>query len=446
MSAPTASTPTLITLLRVYIPFALAYVLSYLFRSVNSVIFPSLEQDIPELTAGDLGFLTSMYFLFFTAVQIPLGVMLDRYGARRVQSGLILFAALGCIVFGAATSVAGLAGGRALIGLGVAGGLMAAIKAITVWYPPQRWSLMVGLHMAAGGLGSLVATHPVEAALGLAGWRHVFFGLGAITVAVSAMLFFVVPERGGATAASTPVGPQFRAVGHIMRDGYFWRLAPMVALQQAAFFAFQALWAGPWLRDVAGLDRAAITGQLFWLAVGMTASFVFTGWAAGALAQRGVSYVATGNAALALFLVVNASLIFTGLWRDASSTQVTALMLAFGAGGAVGIIYFTPLQQAFPIELSGRATTSLNFVVFPAVLVGQWGQGKILDLWPKIGNGYDPEAYAVTAFLFVALQAAALLWFLFSPARPAIRRSVDDSRHGATAPVAASAAGDPRRP
>ncbi|HJQ60217.1 MAG TPA: hypothetical protein VJ890_25150, partial [Vineibacter sp.] len=71
MSAPTSAagaepTPTLVTLLRVYIPFALAYVLSYLFRSVNSVIFPSLERDIADLTAADLGFLTSMYFLFFT--------------------------------------------------------------------------------------------------------------------------------------------------------------------------------------------------------------------------------------------------------------------------------------------------------------------------------------------------------------------------------------------
>lgn len=420
-SAPLAPAPTLVTLLRVYIPFALAYVLSYLFRSVNSVIFPSLERDIPDLTAGDLGFLTSMYFLFFTAVQIPLGVMLDRYGPRRVQSGLILFAALGSILFGVAASVAGLAAGRALIGLGVAGGLMAAIKAITIWYPPQRWSLMIGLHMAAGGLGSLAATHPVEAALGIAGWRHVFFGLGAITVAVSAMLFFIVPERREA-AVSPPLGAQFAAVGHIMRDGYFWRLAPLVSLQQASFFAFQSLWAGPWLRDVVGLDRAAGTGQLFWMAIGMTAGFVTTGWLSGSLAQRGVPYVVSANIASALFMVVNATMIFGDLWRGAPSLQVTALMLAFGFLGTIAIIYFTPLQQAFPIELSGRATTSLNFVVFPCVLLGQWGVGKILDLWPRPASGYAPEGYAVAALAFVALQVVSLLWILLSPARPSVAK------------------------
>ncbi len=420
-AAMPASTPTLVTLLRVYIPFALAYVLSYLFRSVNSVIFPSLERDIPGLSAGDLGFLTSMYFLFFTAVQIPLGVMLDRYGPRRVQSGLVLFAALGSIVFGFAASVAGLAGGRALIGLGVAGGLMAAIKAIAIWYPPQRWSLMTGLHMAAGGLGSLAATHPIEAALGIAGWRDVFFGLGAITVAVSAMIFFTVPERGVASA-SPPVREQFRAVGHIMRNSYFWRIAPFVALQQASFFAFQSLWAGPWLRDVVGLDRAAGTGQLFWMAVGMTVGFVATGWGAGALAQRGVSYVASATITSALFLVVNAAMMFTDLWRGAPAAQVTMLMLSFGFLGVIAIVYYTPLQQAFPLELSGRVITSMNFVVFPAVLLFQWGQGKILDLFPRPATGYAPEGYAVAVLVFIAPQAASLLWILLSPARPAIGR------------------------
>ncbi|MCW5749126.1 MAG: MFS transporter, partial [Alphaproteobacteria bacterium] len=278
-------------------------------------------------------------------------------------------------------------------------------------------------HMAAGGLGALAATEPVELALGLAGWRNVFFGLGAITVAVSALLFLVVPERGVATA-SPPLNVQFRGVGHIMGDGYFWRLAPLVAVQQAAFFAFQSLWAGPWLRDVVGLDRAAGTAQLFWLAVGMTIGFVATGWSAGVLARRGVPYLVTANAAMAAFLVLNASMAFTDLWRGAPTAQVMALMLAFGFIGPIAIIYFTPLQQAFPIELSGRATTSLNFVVFPAVLAAQWGQGKILDLWPKTATGYAPEGYAAAVMVFVALQVVGLLWMLLSPARPAVERSV----------------------
>ena len=74
------------------------------------------------------------------------------------------------------------------------------------------------------------------------------------------------------------------------------------------------------------------------------------------------------------------------------------------------------------VSLSGRVTTSLNFVVFPAVLLCQWGQGKILDLWPRTATGYAPEGYAVAVLVFIALQVASLLWILLSPARPAIAR------------------------
>ena len=148
-----ASAPTFATLfLRVFLPFALAYFLSYIFRGVNAVIFPYLERDI-GITAGDLGLLTSAFFLFFAGCQPVLGVMLDRYGPRRVQVVLLAMAAAGSALFGLSLSLGELIVARVLIGLGFAGGLMAAIKAITLWYPPERWGLITGFHMMAGGAG-----------------------------------------------------------------------------------------------------------------------------------------------------------------------------------------------------------------------------------------------------------------------------------------------------
>jgi len=147
----TGNAPTFATLfLRVFLPFAFAYFLSYIFRGVNAVIFPYLERDI-GITAGDLGLLTSAFFLFFAGCQPVLGVMLDRYGPRRVQAVLLAVAALGSALFGLSLSLGELILARALIGLGFAGGLMAAIKAITLWYPPQRWGLITGFHMMRAG-------------------------------------------------------------------------------------------------------------------------------------------------------------------------------------------------------------------------------------------------------------------------------------------------------
>src|SRR5260370_21023130 len=145
--------------LRVCLPFAFAYFLSYIFRGVNAVIFPYLERDI-GITAGDLGLLTSAFFLFFAGCQPVLGVALDRYGPRRVQAVLLVMAAMGSALFGLSLSLGELILARALIGLGFAGGLMAAIKAITLWYPTERWGLITGFHMIAGGAGSIAADFP----------------------------------------------------------------------------------------------------------------------------------------------------------------------------------------------------------------------------------------------------------------------------------------------
>ena len=100
---------------RVFVPFALGYFLSYLLRVVNAVIAPDLIAEL-NLTAADLGLMTSANFLAFTIVQLPVGILLDRYGPRRTDAALLLFAGLGCFIFANATTAGGLIAGRALIG------------------------------------------------------------------------------------------------------------------------------------------------------------------------------------------------------------------------------------------------------------------------------------------------------------------------------------------
>ena len=116
--------------LKLFLPFAGAYFLSYLYRTANAVIGPVLSAEL-ALGAAGLGLLTSAYFLSFAAAQLPLGMLLDRFGARRVESGLLLIAAVGAAVFALGQGIAELAVGRALIGLGVSACLMAAFKAFS---------------------------------------------------------------------------------------------------------------------------------------------------------------------------------------------------------------------------------------------------------------------------------------------------------------------------
>jgi len=165
--------------LTVFFPFALGYFLSFFFRNVNAIISKDLAGEF-ALTPADLGFLTSMYLLAFAAFQLPLGVLLDRYGPRRVVAALLCSAAAGALVFALARDLGTLSLGRALIGLGVSAGLMGAIKAFSLWFPLSRLATLNGLYLAVGGLGSLAATAPAELVVESLGWRGMFFILSAM--------------------------------------------------------------------------------------------------------------------------------------------------------------------------------------------------------------------------------------------------------------------------
>jgi hypothetical protein len=121
-------------ILSVFFPFAAGYYLAYLFRTINGSISPALASTF-GLDAADTGLLASVYFLVFGLAQIPLGVLLDRFGPRRVQGVLLVIAAGGATLFGTASSFPELLAGRAMIGLGVAGSLMAGLKALVTWFP-----------------------------------------------------------------------------------------------------------------------------------------------------------------------------------------------------------------------------------------------------------------------------------------------------------------------
>jgi len=152
------------------LPFAAGYYFSYVFRTINALIAGTLTREL-GLGPADLGLLTSVYFLAMAAVQVPLGILLDRYGPRRVQSACLVFAAAGAGVFACAESMPGLMLGRALIGVGVATALMASLKAIVLWFPKERIALANGWVVMLGALGAVTATLPAEPLVRSLGWR-----------------------------------------------------------------------------------------------------------------------------------------------------------------------------------------------------------------------------------------------------------------------------------
>lgn len=393
--------------LRVFIPFALGYFVSYLFRVVNAVLAPDLESAL-GVGPSDLGLLTAAYFITFAAFQLPLGVLLDRFGPRKIESFLLIFAAAGALVFSRAQSVSGLVLGRALIGFGVSACLMAAFKAFVIWFQRQQLPLINGIQMAAGGFGALTATAPVAAALEFTDWRGVFFILSIITLGIAAAVFFVVPEK-KAEQNSDGIGVQLRGIARVFSSLTFWRIAPLTVMSQAAFLATQGLWSGPWLRDVAGFERSAVAQVLLTIAAAMVAGFILIGAAAERLSRLGIKPIAVAIAGMIAFMLVQIFLILE------VTSWARPLWVLYGIFGTTGIVPYAVLSQSFPLHLSGRVNTALNLLVFVAAFAAQWGIGAIINLWPfTAGGGYAPPGYQAAFAMMLLLQLLSLLWFFFA--------------------------------
>ncbi len=402
------------TLLRVFLPFALGYFLSYLYRTVNAVIAPDLVRDL-GLDPGSLGLLTSAYFLAFAAFQLPLGVLLDRFGPRRVEAALLLIAALGALVFARSESLFGLMAGRALIGLGVSACLMAAFKAFVLWFPAERLPLANGVQMISGGIGALAATTPVEAALQITDWRGVFLAVSALTLLSAIVVFLVVPEKAQAASGET-LREQIGGVGMVLASPVFWKIAPWAILAQAAYLSLLSLWSGPWLRDIVGLDRMQVANTLMLISIAMIAGYLLSGALAERLAKKGVPPMRVAAGGMSLF--IGTQLLLTLQWTSVA----IPVWLLFGFFGTSCILPYAVLSQAFPSHLAGRANTGLNLFVFVAAFVAQWAIGLIIGLWPEVAPGvYHPHGYRAGFGMLVVLQVLAAGWYFRAGTRDGVR-------------------------
>jgi predicted MFS family arabinose efflux permease len=387
---------------RVVLPFLAGYFISYVYRAVNAVLAPALVGEF-GISAEQLGFLTGVYFFSFGLFQIPLGVLLDRFGPRRVNACLLVLAAAGALLFAKADSFENLVLARALIGIGVSACLMATIQAFILWFPPERMSTMIALAYSMGGLGAIAASAPLELALRAFSWREIFGFLAAATLLLSALFALFVPEHPGARKPGS-LRQQLAGVAAIARDGAFWRVAIAIGATQCAVVSLFTLWITAWLRDVAGHDRAAAAQGLAIVALALIAGYFFFGRIADLLARRGRSQ-------LPLFAGgVAAALVFLGLLAFGVTAGAVLLWAGFVFCGTGATLAHSILTRRYPRDMAGRLNTALNTFTFFGIFAGQWATGAILNLWPPLQEGYDPRGYGWALGALWLVQAAGLAW------------------------------------
>ncbi|MDK9703424.1 MAG: MFS transporter [Sulfuritalea sp.] len=387
--------------LRVFLPFAAGYYFSYFLRNVNAVIAPELTREL-AVSAADLGLLTSAYLLAFGAVQLPLGLALDRYGPRRVEAFLLLIAAAGCALFAVGNSLTELAVARALIGLGVSSCLMASFKAFSQWFGSERQASLNAAIMAAGGLGALTASTPLSWAIPQFGWRAVFVALAVAGLAAAAGIFST-PEK-TAAGRQESLRSQLAGLGEVLASRAFWRYAPQSTLIIGGFLALQGLWAVPWLMNFSGLPREAAAHHLLLMGSGMLIGFLGIAFGVTPLAARGLGPLLLLKAGMGVGLLATLLIVL-------GTGPGEALWFLFGMVFSVGNLAYALLQGHYNPALAGRVNTALNLMVFIGAFVIQWGFGGAVDALQAAGHTAR-DAYQMSFGGLLVLQAASWFWFL----------------------------------
>lgn len=407
VSSPSGEGTSWLLFARLFVPFALGYFLSYFFRTINAVIAPQLTAEF-ALDAASIGLMTSVYFLAFGGMQLPIGLLVDRFGPRRVQAALLMIAAAGAAAFALSHTLVELTIARGLIGAGVAGSLMVSFSAFVIWLPPERVPAASGFLMAFGGFGAFVAGAPTESFIAGGGtWRDMFFGMAVATVAIASLIFLMVPDR--ATPREGTLSELLSGLGKIYADRVFWKVAPLSITTLGSALALAGLWAGPWLMQVAHQDSHSVGIDLSVMAIALLVGSVACGPIAALAERLGFSLLQAVGALGLIFIAALAGLVF-------QFTSVSVLLWATIGflTNSMSMTYFA-LARRFPSSMAARVTTGINALVLAGSFLTQWLVGRIIALWEPISPGvYPAEAFQVSFGIVLGCVILAWLWYVVS--------------------------------
>lgn len=401
----------------VFLAFASAYFLSALIRAITATLAPTLTLEF-QMSAGDLGLLAGGYFLGFSAMQLPLGTWLDRYGPKRVILCFLATAVLGCVAFSMAGSFATLLTARILCGVGVSACLMAPMTGFRRWMSAPDQLRFTSWMLMSGSLGMLASTLPVQWLVPTHGWRPLFWGLALLVLLSAAVIAWKVPgwdlQRSRAAQHANPSAPGY---AQVWANAYFRRLSPLGFFAYGGLVAMQTLWAGPWMIRVTGFSPLQAATGLFW--INLTMLFIFWSWGMAMpwLIRRGLDAETLITFGIPTVFVVLAVIILLG---DGAGPWIVVLWTLFCACSSVCALLQSSVGLAFPESLAGRALSAYNLVIFAGVFVVQWGIGALVDAGRSSGLS-QTASFQLAMSVFLACSVLSYVYYLATKSHNPVR-------------------------
>ncbi|MFV9472880.1 MFS transporter [Advenella sp. RU8] len=396
--------------IRIFLIFAIGYFLSYVFRGLNIGFAPFLAAEL-GLSAGDLGLLTSAYFASFALAQLPAGLALDTFGARKTEACLLLVAAVGTVVYGMSSGMIGLFAGRFLIGAGVSVCLGAAFMALAQNFPMSRLPMLNGVLVALGGMGGVVVGTPLASLLEHYSWQTISIGMAGCTLLVAALIWFgVVEPKAQRNRPKMSFRKQLEGTRRILSHRVFWQLASLPSVCGGAFYAAQSLWVRPYMIQAQGMLPEQADRLVSLLGLTMVAGTAVTGLLARKLERLGLNLFRFAGLGMLAFLFIQLVVIMQWPVPD------VLLWSAYGFSASSGILAYSVMAEVFPQQVVGRVTTAFNMVYFVCIFSMQMGIGYILDVWPHQDGIYPVQAHITAWGIMLGLQLLAALWYFWPAA------------------------------
>ncbi|GAA2739538.1 MFS transporter [Kitasatospora cinereorecta] len=350
-----------------------------------------------SIGASALSTFSILQVLVYAAMQIPVGLLVDRFGPRRVLLLGALLMSAGQLAFALSDAYGPALASRAVLGCGDAMTFISVLRVAARWFPPARNPLVAQLTGFVGTGGNLVTTVVLAQALHTAGWTRTFGTIALAGVGVFALVALALREAPPGTAAPTAPGRRL-SVRRQIRDS--WR-EPGTRLGLWVHFttafpaaAFGLLWGLPYLVEAQGMTRAAAGGMLSLLVL---ASMAF-----GLLFGRLVSRSAALRMPVALSVLAATGTVWALAlaWPGGHPPTwlLVALVLVMGSNGPASLIGLDYARSANPVERIGTASGIANMGGFVGAMITLLGIGVLLDALSH-GDGYTAGAYRL-AFCF----------------------------------------------
>lgn len=357
---------------------AIAFGYAFFQRVAPSVMVSDLMAEF-SVGAAVLGQLSALYFYPYALLQIPIGVLLDRFGARLLLSLSLAIAAAGSTAFALAQSIEVAFAGRFLVGAGSAVGFIGSLALASKWFPAHRFAFLAGLSMLVAMACGFAAQAPLAAIIDAFGWRATMLASGLLAAALAAATAVVV-RNSPAEVADRPL-PQPRwaelraGFGRAIRSGEVWIIAVLAMAMAGPLLAFGGLWGVPYLMAAYGLPRPEAALLVSMILVGWAVGAPAGGWLSDRIRRRKAPLV-IASALLTLLM---------GLIAIVDNLPLAAaVVIMFGigiTGGHISISYALA-RDVTPAAIHGSVTGLVNGMSVASGALLQPLIGILLDaLW-----------------------------------------------------------------